>query len=109
MALGILEPRVEHVPGTVYVYETEQRHTELLENAQHLKTDTKGQTILIPQPSDDPNDPLVSALSVGNGWRSTDFHFPRIGLSGNATSSLESSASSHVWQQPPLLSLRPTL
>lgn len=66
MALGILEPRVEHVPGTVYVYETEQRHAELLESAQHLKTDTKGRTILIPQPSDDPNDPLVSTLLL---WR----------------------------------------
>ncbi len=26
MALGILEPKVEHVPGTVFVYESEQRH-----------------------------------------------------------------------------------
>ncbi|KAI1622516.1 serine/threonine kinase 16 [Exophiala viscosa] len=59
MGLGILEPRVEHVPGTVYVFETEQRHAELLEINQHLKTDNNGRTILIPQPSDDPNDPLA--------------------------------------------------
>ncbi|KAJ9606177.1 hypothetical protein H2200_009138 [Cladophialophora chaetospira] len=58
MALGILEPGVEHVPGTVYVYESEQRHTELLENARHLKKDKSGRIILVPQPSDDPNDPL---------------------------------------------------
>ncbi|EXJ65485.1 hypothetical protein A1O7_01826 [Cladophialophora yegresii CBS 114405] len=58
MALGILEAKVEHVPGTVYVYESEQRHTELLENAQHLKKDKTGRFILVPQPSNDPNDPL---------------------------------------------------
>ncbi|KIX97877.1 uncharacterized protein Z520_06655 [Fonsecaea multimorphosa CBS 102226] len=58
MALGILEPNVEHVPGTVYVYESEQRHAELLETAQHLKKDKTGRVILVPQPSNDPNDPL---------------------------------------------------
>ncbi|KAK7903649.1 hypothetical protein LTR67_001669 [Exophiala xenobiotica] len=58
MALGILEPRVEHVPGTVYVYESEQRHAELLEVARHLKRDRTGRMILVPQPSNDPNDPL---------------------------------------------------
>jgi len=58
MALGILEPRVEHVPGTVYVYESEQRHAELLQAARHLKRDRTGRMILVPQPSDDPNDPL---------------------------------------------------
>ena len=59
MALGILEPKVEHVPGTVYVYESEQRHAELLEGAQHLKKDKTGRIILVPQASNDPNDPLV--------------------------------------------------
>jgi len=85
MALGILEPRVEHVPGTVFVYETEQQHAELLENNQHLKTDTKGRIILIPQPSNDPNDPLVSVLQwsmVGGVLTAI-----RIGLFGSATSS----------------------
>lgn len=60
MALGILEPRVEHVPGTVYVYHAEQRQVELLATAQHLKRDKTGKVILVPQPSNDPNDPLVS-------------------------------------------------
>ena len=59
MPLGILEPRVEHVPGTVYVYESEQRQAELLQSARHLKKDKTGRIILVPQPSDDPNDPLV--------------------------------------------------
>ncbi|KAK6376596.1 uncharacterized protein PV06_05868 [Exophiala oligosperma] len=58
MALGILEPGVEHVPGTVYVYESEQRHADLLETARHLKRDKTGRIILVPQPSNDPNDPL---------------------------------------------------
>ncbi|KAL6250758.1 hypothetical protein RBB50_003061 [Rhinocladiella similis] len=58
MALGILEPGVEHVPGTVYVYESEQRHADLLESARHLKRDKTGRIILVPQPSNDPNDPL---------------------------------------------------
>jgi hypothetical protein len=59
MALGILETQVEHVPGTVYVYASDQRRAELLENAQHLKRDKTGRIILVPQPSNDPNDPLV--------------------------------------------------
>ena len=64
MALGILEStKAEHVPGTVYVYESEQRQNELLENAQHLKKDKTGRIILVPQPSDDPNDPLVCTSS----------------------------------------------
>ncbi|KEF63053.1 uncharacterized protein A1O9_01029 [Exophiala aquamarina CBS 119918] len=58
MALGILEPAVEHVPGTVYVYNAQQRQTALLESAQHLKRDNTGKIILVPQPSADPNDPL---------------------------------------------------
>ena len=62
MALGILEPPVEHVQGTVYVHEYEQRHAELLETARHLKRDKTGRVILVPQPSNDPNDPLVSCF-----------------------------------------------
>ncbi|EXJ79324.1 hypothetical protein A1O3_08826 [Capronia epimyces CBS 606.96] len=58
MALGILEPTVEHVPGTVYVYDVDRRQAELLETAQNLKKDKAGRIILVPQPSDDPNDPL---------------------------------------------------
>ncbi len=62
MALGILDPPVEHVPGTVYVYNVEQRTSELLETAGHLKKDQTGRVILVPQPSNDPNDPLVSTV-----------------------------------------------
>jgi hypothetical protein len=83
MALGILEPRVEHVPGTVYVYDAQQRHAELLETAQHLKRDKNGRTILVPQPSNDPNDPLVSQSGFARfPGALTSF---RIGRFGSAT------------------------
>jgi hypothetical protein len=87
MALGILEPSVEHVPGTVYVYQTEQRTAELLESAHHLKKDKTGRIILVPQPSDDPNDPLVSAHSEKITFSSSVLTTPRIGLFGNEMSS----------------------
>lgn len=63
MAFGILEPKLKNVQGTVYVYEEAQRRNEQLHVAANLKTDTSGKTpiIKVPQPSDDPNDPLVSA------------------------------------------------
>lgn len=58
MALGILEARDEHVAGTVYVYEHAQRHMEQVSSERNLKRDRTGKVILVPQPSDDPNDPL---------------------------------------------------
>ncbi len=36
---------------------------ELLEAGRHLKKDKTGRIILVPQPSNDPNDPLVCLLS----------------------------------------------
>lgn len=60
MPLGILEPRnVKHVPGTVYVYEEARQNREQLSSNRNLKRDATGKIILVPQPSDDPNDPLV--------------------------------------------------
>ncbi|ETN38686.1 uncharacterized protein HMPREF1541_06723 [Cyphellophora europaea CBS 101466] len=59
MALGIWEPaRADHVPGTVNVWEAAQRDAELLESARHLKKTKDGRKILVPQPTNDPNDPL---------------------------------------------------
>lgn len=48
MALGILEPRAESVPGTVQVKQQSD-----------VETSSPQTTILVPQPTDDPNDPLV--------------------------------------------------
>jgi hypothetical protein len=60
MPLGILDPRhSEHVPGTVDVYAEATRGAELLESHPNLKRSKDGKKILIPQPTDDPNDPLV--------------------------------------------------
>jgi hypothetical protein len=65
MAWGILEPKhTEYVPGTVNVYEEAQRNAELLESGRHLKRTKDGKKVLIPQPTDDPNDPLVSGVHL---------------------------------------------
>jgi hypothetical protein len=57
MFLGILEPRdVRDVPGTVYILD---EPTEQTVRNPNLKYDKTGTIILVPQPSDDPNDPLV--------------------------------------------------
>lgn len=59
MGLGILQDRhMDHVPGTTRHYDDPNRPTIGGEGAATaLKTDKDG-TILVPQPSDDPNDPL---------------------------------------------------
>jgi hypothetical protein len=79
MPLGILEDRkLDHVPGTVDLEtnSTRLRLTNLAGTAivldeeggssgeefvpdPNLKYDSTGRIILVPQPSDDPNDPLV--------------------------------------------------
>ncbi|OJD20118.1 hypothetical protein ACJ73_08549 [Blastomyces percursus] len=61
MGLGILQDsRLDHVPGTTFILEDDSSTVEQLAPSPHLKYDTSGPTpiILVPQPSDDPNDPL---------------------------------------------------
>ena len=60
MGLGILEARHNPVPGTALVYDDERKR-DLAQSAarSHLKYDKTGKILLVPQPSDDPNDPLV--------------------------------------------------
>ncbi|UPK99501.1 hypothetical protein LCI18_010436 [Fusarium solani-melongenae] len=61
MALGILEaPGVEHVPGTTRYFDDPSQPQAANEHHENLKFDRSGKEpiILIPQPSDDPNDPL---------------------------------------------------
>lgn len=50
-------------PGTANVLEDERRHTETARDAS-LKYDKTDKILLVPQPSDDPNDPLVCAVEV---------------------------------------------
>lgn len=66
MGLGILEDnKLEHVPGTALVLEDERRREEehAVARDASLKYDKTGKILLVPQPSDDPNDPLVSVAS----------------------------------------------
>lgn len=64
MGLGVLEDRVlDHVPGTTRYFDDPSRPQVVRDGTiarQKLKTDNSGPEpiILIPQPSDDPNDPL---------------------------------------------------
>lgn len=105
MPLGILEPKgVEHVPGTprdphaaltihltchvlgtVNVFEENQAREHVQPNT-GLKYDTSGPKpiILVPQPSDDPNDPLVRAPNC-LACRIPNNPISRTGQSGVAT------------------------
>ncbi|OAL53472.1 MFS transporter-like protein [Pyrenochaeta sp. DS3sAY3a] len=61
MGLGILEDHhLEHVPGTAHVLEGDRRREVELTATRNanLKYDKTGTILLVPQPSDDPNDPL---------------------------------------------------
>jgi hypothetical protein len=61
MGLGILEPRGSPaVPGTVYILDQPVSAAAPAARNPNLKYDPTGTIILVPQPSDDPNDPLVS-------------------------------------------------
>ncbi|CAK7236181.1 hypothetical protein SCUCBS95973_009520 [Sporothrix curviconia] len=61
MGLGVLEdPVMEHVPGTTRYFDDPERPQIAHEGYAGLKCDNSGPVpiILIPQPSNDPNDPL---------------------------------------------------
>ncbi|KAL3423710.1 major facilitator superfamily transporter [Phlyctema vagabunda] len=61
MGLGVLEDRVmQHVPGTTRYFDDPERPQAATSDSAGLKCDTSGPVpiILVPQPSDDPNDPL---------------------------------------------------
>ncbi|KAK0620946.1 major facilitator superfamily domain-containing protein [Immersiella caudata] len=61
MGLGVLESRsMDHVPGTTRYFDDPERPQYAADGATGLKCDTSGPVpiILVPQPSDDPNDPL---------------------------------------------------
>ncbi|KAF2878235.1 major facilitator superfamily domain-containing protein [Massariosphaeria phaeospora] len=62
MALGIIEPKGEaRPPGTEYLVDTAQTSTEHQYEHSHFKhgKGKRAHIILVPQPSDDPNDPLL--------------------------------------------------
>lgn len=58
MGLGVLEPKSgEKVPGTVHVERLTREQRELTANLKH-GTGKDEHIVLVPQPSDSPNDPL---------------------------------------------------
>lgn len=60
MPLGILEDRnLEHVPGTAPLSQIGRIDQEIASGIDRnlLKHDASGQIVLVPQPSDSPNDP----------------------------------------------------
>lgn len=62
MALGILEPATEQVPGTIDAYQVSENDKDGLSNASpHSSAGprTLGRITKVPHPSNDPNDPLV--------------------------------------------------
>lgn len=54
MGIGILEPKQAVVPGTIQLFDSQLEEAD----TSHLKHSADGKTILAPQPSDSPNDPL---------------------------------------------------
>ena len=61
MPLGVIEDyRLEHVPGTAPLERVENAGIPGagLDDRLGLKYDPSGKIVLVPQPSDDPNDPL---------------------------------------------------
>ncbi|OQD70091.1 hypothetical protein PENDEC_c027G00485 [Penicillium decumbens] len=60
MGLGVLDTKTEQVPGTSDIYEQDHGSSDQITDTAPVKYDRSGKipTILVPQPSDDPNDPL---------------------------------------------------
>lgn len=65
MGLGVLEDtKLPHVPGTVILDDGVLPDSfEVTGTLKHAKGKNGGHIVLNPQPSDDPNDPLVRLLS----------------------------------------------
>lgn len=60
MPLGIIDDtKLEHVPGTAPLSELGRVNAEMSDGIDRglLKHDASGQIVLVPQPSDSPNDP----------------------------------------------------
>ena len=69
MGFGVKEPKIvsgEHVPGTSLLVDIGGGHVELADhsNLKHARG-KNSDIILVPQPSDSPNDPLVRGTVSG--------------------------------------------
>lgn len=89
MGLGILnDTHYQIVPGTAHLQNEPTKRSLALDASQrHLKYDKTGTTLLVPQPSEDPNDPLVRATTPPPSCAhpTTPLTDNRTGRSGNAT------------------------
>ncbi|OGM40832.1 cycloheximide resistance protein [Aspergillus bombycis] len=75
MPLGILDDsKLEHVPGTAPLHGLHETNTYSGINPSLLKHDSTGQIVLVPQPSDSPNDPYnwprikKELFTIAYGW-----------------------------------------
>lgn len=90
MGFGVKEPQTasgEHVPGTALIYGGNGDNVELAVQANLKRAPGKNfDIILVPQPSDSPNDPLVtrSSPTFGNLCKITYIEY-RIGHNGRKT------------------------
>ncbi|CAK7213962.1 hypothetical protein SEUCBS140593_002026 [Sporothrix eucalyptigena] len=85
MGLWVLEPHSdEKVPGTIHIRRDTKRDMDLTRNLKH-GTGRHSKTVLVPQPSDSPNDPLnwsqwrknytLIFLTIGTGIMSGTLNF----------------------------------
>jgi len=68
MGFGVKEPKTvsgEHIPGTSLLVDIGNGNVELADHsALKHALGKSSDIILVPQPSDSPNDPLVSGISI---------------------------------------------
>jgi hypothetical protein len=86
MGLGVLEySKLPHVPGTVILDDgVLPAVLEATGGLKHAKGKKGGHIVLNPQPSEDPNDPLVSRTNLQHAHQ-IDIEFRRTGHSGSGT------------------------
>ncbi|KAJ6014441.1 major facilitator superfamily domain-containing protein [Penicillium herquei] len=74
MGLGILETKSEHVPGTAPLNDGHDSEIYTGIDRRSLKKDSTGKIVLVPQPSESPNDPYnwsrtkKELFTVAYGW-----------------------------------------
>lgn len=73
--------------GTALVLEDDQEERTAVTRDANLKYDRTGKILLVPQPSDDPNDPLVCAQPLCEDVAVVLIDVRRTGRYGNATPS----------------------
>lgn len=100
MGLGIVEPKRatdSHVPGTSYLYEDSTGSQGTVPVGAKHDSGSDAPVILVPQPSDSPNDPLVSPTSCWAKRNSPLTARKRIGQNGRESLHSSPSATQLPW------------